>query len=188
MASSSNVVAAADDPPKATNAVAAKGKDALEEEPQSTTNSGDDNSAGAITTTTSAADSAAVDAGQGATVEGVEEEEIAVYITIHPPPQSDAAPLVLEPLAGVELVMQVRQLLGEIPQTCLYSAFRLVAVIPGEGNGDGGGDGGGKEGVKEDVWKGDGEVMNDYVELRSIGAVVARPERVEVRGMCGWMV
>lgn len=32
-----------------------------------------------------------------------------------------------------------------------------------------------------DVWKGKGDVMNDFVELRSIPAVVARPEKVEVR-------
>lgn len=66
---------------------------------------------------------------------------------------------------------QVRQLLGEIPQTCLYSAFRLVAVTP-KGEGDEG---------EGDVWKGKGDVMNDFVELRSIPAVVARPEKVEVR-------
>eukprot|EP00904_Undaria_pinnatifida_P008674 jgi/Undpi1/4937/HiC_scaffold_19.g08289.m1 len=110
------------------------------------------------------------------------QEDVAVYITVHPPRQpatagaaaSASAPLVLEPLAGVELVMQVRQLLGEIPQTCLYTAFRLVAVIPEGGEGGAGGGG-------EDLWKGKGEVMNDFVELRSIAAVVARPERVEVR-------
>ena len=123
-----------------------------------------------------------------------QEEEIAVYITVHPPRQpataagggggaaaaaaAAVAPLVLEPLAGVELVMHVRQLLGEIPQTCLYTAFRLVAVIP-EGNE--GGEGGEGAGGGEDVWKGKGEVMNDFVELRSIAAVVARPQRVEVR-------
>lgn len=108
-------------------------------------------------------------------------EEMAVYITVHPPPQSGAAPLVLEPLAGVELVMQVRQLLGEIPQTCIYSAFQLVAVTPkevGEGS-----DGDGV--VGEDVAKGPGDVMNDYAELRSIPAVLSRPGKVEVR--CSFM-
>lgn len=116
------------------------------------------------------------------------QEDVAVYITVHPPRQpatagaaaSASAPLVLEPLAGVELVMQVRQLLGEIPQTCLYTAFRLVAVIPEGGEGGAGGGG-------EDLWKGKGEVMNDFVELRSIAAVVARPERVEVRVGLGFL-
>ena len=122
-----------------------------------------------------------------------EEEEMAVCITVHPPliPTTTGAaaapPLVLEPLAGIELVMQVRQLLAEIPQTCLYSAFRLVAVTP-KGDGDGGKDGDGKEGDKgedggdDDVWQGPGDVMNDFVELRSIPAIIARPHKVEVRG------
>ena len=103
---------------------------------------------------------------------GEEEEEMAVCITVYPPQRSGAAPLMLEPLAGVELVMQIRQLLGEVPQTCLYSAFRLVAVAPR---------GGGGGGDQEDVWKREGEVMNDYVELRSIAAIAARPEKVQVR-------
>ena len=144
----------------------------------------------AAATTTKAGEKDGGDAGDE------QEEEIAVYITVHPPRQpataaggggggggaaaaaAAVAPLVLEPLAGVELVMHVRQLLGEIPQTCLYTAFRLVAVIP-EGNE--GGEGGEGAGGGEDVWKGKGEVMNDFVELRSIAAVVARPQRVEVR-------
>lgn len=122
---------------------------------------------------------------------------MAVFITVHPPPvlttagaAAAAAPLVLEPLAGMELVLQVRQLLAEIPQTCLYSAFRLVAVTPkGKveagaegGEGTAGGEGGGGDG---DVWEGTGDVMNDFVELRSIPAVVARPEKVVVSGIAG---
>lgn len=102
-----------------------------------------------------------------------EADDMAVCITVHPPPRFGGGALVLEPLAGVELVMQVRQLLGEIPQTCLFSAFQLVAVGPKEGGG-----GGGVE--DQDVWKREGEVMNDYVELRSIGAVAACPSKVEV--------
>ncbi|CAN0436158.1 unnamed protein product, partial [Ectocarpus sp. 12 AP-2014] len=109
------------------------------------------------------------------------EQEIAVLLTVYPPqttPAEAAAPLVLEPLGGMELVMQVRQLLGEIPQTCLYSAFRLVALTPEpEGTEEGASSGGGGDAV----WEGEGDVMNDFVELRSIPAVAARPEKVEVR-------
>ncbi|CAM9986093.1 unnamed protein product, partial [Ectocarpus sp. 13 AM-2016] len=109
------------------------------------------------------------------------EQEIAVLLTVHPPqttPAEAAAPLVLEPLGGMELVMQVRQLLGEIPQTCLYSAFRLVALTPEpDGTEEGASSGGGRDAV----WKREGDVMNDFVELRSIPAVAARPEKVEVR-------
>lgn len=73
--------------------------------------------------------------------------------------------------------VQVRQLLGEIPQTCLYSAFRLVALTPEpEGSEDGTSSGG----RGDAVWKREGDVMNDFVELRSIPAVAARPEKVEV--------
>lgn len=144
-----------------------------------------------------AAAAAAAVAGGGEKEEEEEEEEMAVFITVHPPhvPTTTGAaaapPLVLEPLAGMELVMQVRQLLAEIPQTCLYSAFRLVAVTPKAGTGGGGGDndkeeggggGGGDDDVDDDVWQGPGDVMNDFVELRSIPAVVARPHKVEVRG------
>lgn len=118
-------------------------------------------------------------------------EEMAVFITVHPPQTSAlAAPLVLEPLAGMELVMQVRQLLAEIPQTCLYSAFRLVAVTPKERPGDGlkeDDDGGGGGGGGKDVWEGEGDVMNDFVELKSIPAVVARPEKVQVgHSLCNY--
>lgn len=71
----------------------------------------------------------------------------------------------------------MRQLLGEIPQTCLYSAFRLVALTPEpEGSEDGASSAGGGDAV----WKREGDVMNDFVELRSIPAVAARPEKVEV--------
>lgn len=114
-------------------------------------------------------------------------EEMAVYITVYPPPQSGATPLVLEPLAGVELVMQVRQLLAEIPQTCIYSAFQLVAVTPevesaGTKREEGqDGKGGAASGGKRDVMTAAGDVMNDYAELKSIPAVAARPEKVEVR-------
>lgn len=97
-----------------------------------------------------------------------EEEDLTVCITVHPPQKSGAAPVVLEPLAGVELVLQVRQMLSEMPQTCLYSAYRLIAVAPsGEG---------------EDVWAGEGEEMNEYVELRAIAAVAARPDKAQVGG------
>lgn len=133
---------------------------------------------------------AAADAGDREEEEEEEMDEVAVCITVHPPRQSGAGPLVLEPLAGVELVMQVRQLLGEIPQTCLFSAFQLVAVRPKEGGGDGegggGGGGGGGEEEDKDVWKREGEVMNDYVELRSIEAVAALPSKVEVRAASNW--
>lgn len=95
-----------------------------------------------------------------------EEEDLTVCITVHPPQKSGAAPVVLEPLAGVELVLQVRQMLSEMPQTCLYSAYRLIAVAP--------------SGEEEDVWAGEGEEMNEYVELRSIAAVAARPEKAQV--------
>lgn len=108
--------------------------------------------------------------GIGDSAEGTagEEEDLTVCITVHPPQKSGVAPVVLEPLAGVELVLQVRQMLSEMPQTCLYSAYRLVAVAPsGEG---------------EDVWAGEGEEMNEYVELRAIAAVAARPEKAQVGG------
>ncbi|CAM9703155.1 unnamed protein product, partial [Ectocarpus fasciculatus] len=119
---------------------------------------------------------------EGGEGEGEQEGEMAVFLTVHPPQTTAAAaaaaPLVLEPLGGMELVMQVRQLLGEIPQTCLYSAFRLVALTPEpEGSEDGTSSGG----RGDAVWKREGDVMNDFVELRSIPAVAARPEKVEVR-------
>lgn len=122
---------------------------------------------------------------------GTSAEEMAVSITVYPPPQSGATPLVLEPLAGVELVMQVRQLLAEIPQTCIYSAFQLVAVTPEVASAgtkrEEGEDtkGGAVSGVKRDVMTAAGDVMNDYAELKSIPAVVARPEKVEVRVLSG---
>lgn len=114
------------------------------------------------------------------------EEDIAVYITVYPPPQSGSAPLVLESLAGVEIVIQVKALLAELPQTCVYSAYQLVAVTPKvvEGGGDAGGGvdvGAGEEAADEaDVWKGGGDVMNDFAELKSIPAVLARPQKVQV--------
>lgn len=108
-------------------------------------------------------------------------EDMAVYITVHPPPQSGSGPLVLEPLAGVELVMHVRQLLAEFPQTCIYSAFQLVAVKPSPTSaGEGVPGAGAIETLKEDVMTAAGDVMNDYAELKSIPAVVARPEKVQV--------
>lgn len=36
-----------------------------------------------------------------------EEEEIMVHMTVYPPPEAGAAPLVLEPLPGTELAIQV---------------------------------------------------------------------------------
>lgn len=123
--------------------------------------------------------------------DGNQPEDLAVYITVYPPPQSGAGPLVLEPLSGVELVMQVRQLLAEIPQTCIYSAFKLIAVTPAKaGAGDGGAEKeAGGSSSRRDVMRAPGDVMNDYAELKSIPAVVARPDKVQVsigKGYLPW--
>lgn len=121
------------------------------------------------------------------------EEDMAVYMTVYPPPESGAAPLVLEPLPGGELAIQVKALLGELAQTCIYSAYRLVAVTPKApdvSTKNGGGAGGAPATAGGDggsVWEGGGDVMNDFVELKTIPAVAARPEKVEV-GVGYWVV
>lgn len=71
---------------------------------------------------------AAGDQEGGAAGEG-EEQEMAVYITVYPPPISPpAAPLVLEPLAGVELVMQVCPSLSLL-SFCLDRSPALTALM-----------------------------------------------------------